>query len=96
MRYETTLSRIANASVVVSIALVLILSLAMTSWTHPIADDFCRASVDDALVYVVDKYFNWTGRWAAMAIHTTILPNIDFNSHYPIIVALFWIILAQV
>ncbi|MEP1446581.1 MAG: DUF6056 family protein [Paraglaciecola sp.] len=64
------------------VALVLILCWNLFLYIYffdyalPVADDICRANVNDWLNHTIELYFQWTGRWVSMAIHTFTLTHV--------------------
>lgn len=72
---------------------VVALSLALTVFAAPFADDFCRGAGpenwSDALRKVSSAYLSWTGRWGAMTVYSLTFPHIPMTTAaYPALLAL--------
>lgn len=83
----------ANWLLVVAIVAVVVLSLALTVFATPLADDFCRGGGPTdwsaALKKVSSTYFSWTGRWGAMTVYALTFPHIPLTTAaYPKLLAL--------
>src|SRR5215471_14849024 len=92
-RNSTKLLRAANWLLIVATIAVVALSLALTVFAAPLADDFCRGggptNWSAALEKVSSTYFSWTGRWGAMTVYALTFPHIPMTTAaYPALLAL--------
>jgi hypothetical protein len=63
-------------------------SLALFVFAQPLADDFCTAANRlDVSDYVRYMYFQWSGRWASLAIEKVVLSNLDPTRVYPFLLS---------
>jgi hypothetical protein len=82
--FPLTQRRMFLAGLIGSLLLVLVMSISYSTLAEPYADDFCRASYQrvfgDWLSYVSHNYRQWTGRWAAMSIHSFVFPKVGIDT----------------
>jgi hypothetical protein len=92
-RNSPELLKAANWLLVAAIIAVAVLSLALTVFATPLADDFCRGGLPTNWSAALDKvsstYFSWTGRWGAMTVYSLTFPHIPLTTAaYPALLAL--------
>ena len=55
------------------------------AFARPLADDFCRANVDQGILYLWQTYLNWSGRWLGQGVEILLLSLWDPTISYPLI-----------
>jgi hypothetical protein len=86
----TPFPRPAAALAALSLLAVAALACAIGFFAHPLADDYCIATMGrhwGVLEYVSERYQTWSGRWFGLGLLTLVLSSVDLTRHYAVLLA---------